>query len=130
MILDSRLDLINRRLKAQSARLKSRAVELLPKQLRTPAGGGILLVEDDDDDFDDHSASEVRRRPGAGSQAGRGDKYRREVEKEVERIKVKVRHEFPPLTQTLMACSARSEGHPFVGIMALGTDRPNEGESL
>lgn len=129
-MLDSRLDLINRRLKAQSARLKSRAVELLPKQLRTPAGGGILLVEDDDDDFDDHSASEVRRRPGAGSQGGRGDKYRREVEKEVERIKVKVRHDCPSLTQTLMVCAARSEGHPLIGIMALGTDRPNEGESL
>jgi len=77
---DSRLDLINRRLKAQSARLKSRAVELLPKGLRTPAGGGgILLVEDDDEDED---GNELRRRKP-------GDKYRKEVEKEVERFKVK-----------------------------------------
>jgi hypothetical protein len=77
---DSRLDLINRRLKAQSARLKSRAVDLLPKGLRTPAGGGILLVEDDEEDED---GNELRRRKP-------GDKYRKEVEKEVERLKVKV----------------------------------------
>lgn len=78
---DSRLDLINRRLKAQSARLKSRAVDLLPKGLRTPAGGGILLVEEDDEDED---GNELRRRKPSA------DKYRKEVEKEVERIKVKV----------------------------------------
>jgi hypothetical protein len=77
---DSRLDLINRRLKAQSARLKSRAVDLIPKGLRTPAGGGILLVEDEDEDED---GNELRRRKP-------GDKYRKEVEKEVERFKVKV----------------------------------------
>jgi len=78
---DSRLDLINRRLKAQSARIKSRAVDLLPKGLRTPAGGGILLVEDDDEDED---GNDLRRRRKTG------DKYRKEVEKEVERLKVKV----------------------------------------
>ena len=77
---DSRLDLFNRKLKVQSARLKSRAVELLPRGLRTPKGGGILLIGDEDDDGS--QSREVR---------GRGEKYKREVEREVERIKVKVR---------------------------------------
>lgn len=81
LTVDSRLDLINRRLKAQSARIKSRAVDLLPKGLRTPAGGGILLVEDDDEDED---GNDLRQRKKTG------DKYRKEVEKEVERLKVKV----------------------------------------
>ncbi|ORY28316.1 putative integral to membrane protein [Naematelia encephala] len=81
---DSRLDLFNRRLKAQSARLKSRAVELLPKGLRTPAGGGILLVEDEEDD---NASGEEG---GARERRGTGERYRREVEREVERIKVKL----------------------------------------
>jgi hypothetical protein len=81
LTVDSRLDLINRRLKAQSARIKSRAVDLLPKGLRTPKGGGILLVEDDDED---EEGNDLRRRKKTG------DKYRKEVEKEVERLKVKV----------------------------------------
>ena len=78
-MLDSRLDLFNRRLKAQSAKLKSRAVDLLPRGLRTP-GGGILLIEDDEDDA-------ARRE---GDPRGKGEKYKREVEREVERIKLKV----------------------------------------
>lgn len=68
---DSRLDLFNRRLRAQSNRLKSRAVEMLPKQLRTPKGGGILLLDDEGQD------------EGKGTE---GNKSRGEVE----RIKIKV----------------------------------------
>lgn len=76
---DSRLDLFNRRLQAQSARLKSRAVELLPRGLRTPGGGGSFFIDEDDDER--ISSRDVR---------GRGEKYKREVEREVERIKVKL----------------------------------------
>ncbi|GFZ45818.1 hypothetical protein JCM24511_03548 [Saitozyma sp. JCM 24511] len=85
---DSRLDLFNRRLKAQSARLKNRAVELLPRGLRTPGGGGILLADDD------HYSEGGDNREGHGGHGGhggrRGDRYRKEVEREVERIKVKL----------------------------------------
>ncbi|RXK40990.1 integral membrane protein [Tremella mesenterica] len=78
---DSRLDLFNRRLKAQSARLRTRAVELIPRGLRTPKGGGILLADDDEDD-DDEDRTDRGLLPG--------EKYRKDVEREVERIKVKL----------------------------------------
>lgn len=78
---DSRLDLFNRRLRAQSARLKSRAVELLPKGLRTPKGGGILLVDEPE------TSPETQRKVSGGT---RGEKYKKDVEREVDRIKVKV----------------------------------------
>ncbi|EIW70179.1 hypothetical protein TREMEDRAFT_61943 [Tremella mesenterica DSM 1558] len=78
---DSRLDLFNRRLKAQSARLRTRAVELIPRGLRTPKGGGILLADDDEDEEDED-------RPDRGLLPG--EKYRKDVEREVERIKVKL----------------------------------------
>ncbi|WVQ78433.1 hypothetical protein IAT38_000519 [Cryptococcus sp. DSM 104549] len=81
---DSRLDLFNRRLKAQSSRLKSRAVELIPKGLRTPAGGGILLMENDFDEIGDGGERDGRRGEG------KGEKYRKDVEREVERIKLKL----------------------------------------
>ncbi|KAL7424247.1 hypothetical protein Q5752_001834 [Cryptotrichosporon argae] len=71
---DSRLDLFERRLKAQSARLKQRATDLLPRGLRTPASGHMLLADDDDDEGDKK----------------KGDRYRTEVEREVERMKVKL----------------------------------------
>lgn len=77
---DSRLDLFNRRLRAQSNRLKSRAAEMLPKQLRTPRGGGILLLDDEDED-------EGRE---AGKNKSRSERYKNDVEREVERIKIKV----------------------------------------
>ncbi|WWD09853.1 hypothetical protein V865_007981 [Kwoniella europaea PYCC6329] len=82
---DSRLDLFNRRIKAQSSKLKSRAVELLPKGLRTPGGGGstILFVDEEEDD-DEREKGKDRERDSVG------EKYRREVEREVERIKVKL----------------------------------------
>ncbi|OCF36378.1 integral membrane protein [Kwoniella heveanensis BCC8398] len=90
---DSRLDLFNRRLKAQSNRIKSRAVELLPKGLRTPKGGGILLVEDEDEYADVTGTGEgggMRQRRRTSDKDRVGDKYRKEVEREVERIKVKL----------------------------------------
>ncbi|WVF71914.1 hypothetical protein IAT40_006724 [Kwoniella sp. CBS 6097] len=94
---DSRLDLFNRRLKAQSSRIKSRAVELLPKGLRTPRGGGILLV-DDEDEYADVTGTGLGTGDGTGMRQRRrtsdkdrvGEKYRKEVEREVERIKVKL----------------------------------------
>lgn len=87
---DSRLDLMGRQLKAQSARLKTRTLELIPMGLRTPAGGGIVLLDDPDRaTAGATSAREGERREGG--QRRTGDKYRRDVEREVERIKVKVR---------------------------------------
>ncbi|KAK4687742.1 hypothetical protein P7C73_g2372, partial [Tremellales sp. Uapishka_1] len=86
---DSRLDLFERRLKAQSARLKSRAVELIPKGLRTPKGGGILFLDEDLEDSSRESKKEPER-------SWSGDKYKREVEKEVDRFKVKVGIPFTP----------------------------------
>ncbi|ORX33786.1 hypothetical protein BD324DRAFT_638568 [Kockovaella imperatae] len=83
---DSRLDLFNRRLKAQSARLKSRAVELLPKGLRTPAGGGILIADEEEEDLGNGSDG-LRKRKDL---RGRGEAYKKEVEREVDRIKVKL----------------------------------------
>lgn len=77
---DSRLDLFNRRLRAQSNRLKSRAVEMLPKQLRTPKGGGILLLDDEGQD----------EGKGTERNKSRGERYKEDVEREVERIKIKV----------------------------------------
>ncbi|WVQ98998.1 hypothetical protein IAU59_006130 [Kwoniella sp. CBS 9459] len=91
---DSRLDLFNRRLKAQSSRIKSRAVELLPKGLRTPKGGGILLLEDEDEYADvtgtEDGGAGMRQRRRTSDRDRVGDKYRKEVEREVERIKVKL----------------------------------------
>jgi hypothetical protein len=78
---DSRLDLMGRQLKAQSARLKTRTLELIPMGLRTPAGGGIVLL-DETQGGDGERERRAQRRTG--------DKYRRDVEREVERIKVKV----------------------------------------
>lgn len=72
---------MGRRLKAQSARIKTRTLELIPKGLRTPGGGGFVILDEQGEEGEEGS----RRR------AGRGDKYKREVEREVERIKVKVR---------------------------------------
>ena len=71
---DSRLDLINRRLKEQSARLRSRAVELIPKGLRTPKVGATSMEYDD----------------AEGESAESRNRGRQDVEREVDRIKVKV----------------------------------------
>jgi hypothetical protein len=115
---DSRLDLFNRRLKAQSARLKSRAVELLPKGLRTPAGGGILILDDEPGD------------DGAENRGRRGDKYRRDVEREVERIKVKASVAQGVGKTVCLGEAACGEGDTPVEPVAFRPDRPDEGESL
>ena len=125
---DSRLDLFNRRLKAQSARLKNRAVELLPKGLRTPAGGGILLMDDDDEVNGESSG--IRRR---NDLRGRGEAYKKEVEREVERIKVKVGGGsafdavVPGHSLTGLVMSARGEGDALVELVAVHSDRSDEG---
>ncbi|WWC60822.1 uncharacterized protein I303_103398 [Kwoniella dejecticola CBS 10117] len=86
---DSRLDLFNRRLKAQSSRIKSRAVELLPKGLRTPGGGGSSILYLDGDEPPPNNDKDREER-GDRDRDRVGDKYRKEVEREVERIKVKL----------------------------------------
>jgi hypothetical protein len=77
------LDLFNRRLKEQSARLRSRAVELIPKGLRTPRVGATSVGQYDADERE----GDVE---GEGARQRRG-KYKQDVEREVDRIKVKVR---------------------------------------
>lgn len=80
--------MINRRLKAQSAKLRSRAADLLPiKGLRTPKSGSLLLA---DDDWQQGGSGPSEGGLGEGRAGTRGDKYRKEVEREVDRIKVKV----------------------------------------
>jgi hypothetical protein len=74
LMSDSRLDLFNRRLKEQSARLRSRAVELIPKGLRTPKVGATSMEYDDRE----------------GESAESRNRGRQDVEREVDRIKVKV----------------------------------------
>jgi hypothetical protein len=78
---DSRLDLFNRRLKEQSARLRSRAVELIPKGLRTPKVGATSM------EYDDTEGETVESRNGG--------RYKQDVEREVDRIKVKVSFQAP-----------------------------------
>jgi hypothetical protein len=73
---DSRLDLFNRRLKEQSARLRSRAVELIPKGLRTPKVGATSMEYDDAE--------------GETAESRNRGRYTQDVEREVDRIKVKV----------------------------------------
>lgn len=72
--LDSRLDLFERRLKAQSHRLKQAASELIPRGLRTPRGSPI--------DPDDET------RAGEGGEPRR--KYKIDTDKEIERLRLKV----------------------------------------
>jgi hypothetical protein len=72
---DSRLDLLERRLKAQSHRLKQAAAELIPRGLRTPRGTPL----DPDDDAQLRGGDEQRR-----------NKYKIDPEREVERIRIKV----------------------------------------
>ena len=76
LISDSRLDLFNRRLKEQSARLRSRAVELIPKGLRTPKVGATSMEYDDPE--------------GETAESRNRGRYKQDVEREVDRIKVKV----------------------------------------
>jgi hypothetical protein len=76
---DSRLDLFNRRLKEQSARLRSRAVELIPKGLRTPKVGATSMEYED----------------AEGESAESRNRGRQDVEREVDRIKVKVSFQSP-----------------------------------
>lgn len=82
---DSRLDLFNRRLKEQSARLRSRAVELIPKGLRTPKVGATYFGDERD------GYREVEGEVGGeDGEARRRGRYKQDVEREVDRIKVKV----------------------------------------
>ena len=74
---DSRLDLLERRLKAQSHRLKQAAAELIPRGLRTPRGTPL----DPDDDSQLRGGDEQRR-----------NKYKIDPEREVERLRIKVGH--------------------------------------
>ncbi|WWC69184.1 uncharacterized protein I206_103120 [Kwoniella pini CBS 10737] len=96
---DSRLDLFNRRLKAQSSKIKSRAVELLPKGLRTPGGGGtsILYLDGDEPPPNNEDKNDGDK---VGERDRVGEKYRKEVEREVERIKVKLAAKVTHLSST------------------------------
>lgn len=83
--LDSRIDLLERQLKAQSARIKNKAAELIPKGLRTPRGGGSSILYIDEDEDDQPTTAEGREKK----------RYRLEVEREVERIRLKVSSTVP-----------------------------------
>lgn len=75
---DSRLDLWERRLKEQSKRIRKRAAELVPKGLRTPRGSMVVL----DDSDNDSTAS--------GKLTKRAARHRRDVERELSRLKVNI----------------------------------------
>jgi hypothetical protein len=77
------LDLFNRRLKEQSSRLRSRAVELIPKGLRTPKVGATAMDDEVEDGGEGDAASRQRGR------------YKQDVEREVDRIKVRVSCSIP-----------------------------------
>jgi hypothetical protein len=81
---DSRLDLWERRLKEQSARLRKRAAEIIPRGLRTPGGTTMLLLDSDDEDAprSGDSAAAASRRVTA--------KYKADMDREVSRMKVKL----------------------------------------
>jgi hypothetical protein len=66
---------LERRLKAQSHRLKQAAAELIPRGLRTPRGTPL----DPDDDSQLRGGDEQRR-----------NKYKIDPEREVERLRIKV----------------------------------------
>lgn len=74
---DSRLDLWERRLKEQSARLRKRAGELIPKGLRTPGSGTMLLLDSDEEDTPASSRVATAR-------------MRADMERELSRVKVKL----------------------------------------
>jgi hypothetical protein len=80
---DSRIDLLERQLRAHSRSLKAKAAELIPKGLRTPRTEPHTPA--DELEYDEA----LRDRDGeVGISAKR---YRREMEKEVEKIRLKVR---------------------------------------
>jgi len=87
---DSRLDLWERRLKEQSARLRKRADELIPKGLRTPGGTTMLLLDSDDEG--DNDSSEPTATATARHSASRRltAKYKADMDREVSRMKVKL----------------------------------------
>jgi hypothetical protein len=92
---DSRLDLFNRRLKEQSARLRSRAVELIPKGLRTPKVGATSMEYDD----------------AEGESAESRNRGRQDVEREVDRIKVKVSFHSPRHSEEKLMLSLPLRSH-------------------
>lgn len=79
---DSRLDLLERQLRVSSSKLKQAATELLPKGLRTPRTPGaqtpVPLENEDADEAEKRDKEKWRSR------------YRKDVEKEVDRIRLKV----------------------------------------
>jgi hypothetical protein len=80
---DSRLDLLERQLRVSSNKLKQAATELLPKGLRTPRTPGaqtpVPLENEDAEDAEKRDKDKWRSR------------YKKDVEKEVDRIRLKVR---------------------------------------
>ncbi|KAL1411025.1 hypothetical protein Q8F55_001970 [Vanrija albida] len=82
---DSRLDLIERRLKASSAKIRKKAGDLLPKGLRTPGGGGSILLLDDEDEAEREAKDKDQR-----GLTKRGQKYKQDAERELARLKVKL----------------------------------------
>jgi len=89
---DSRIDLLERQLRAHSRSLKAKATELIPKGLRTPRTEPHTPA--DELEYDET----VRDRDGEiGISAKR---YRREVEKEVEKIRLKLASKVTDLSST------------------------------
>ncbi|KAJ9098153.1 hypothetical protein QFC21_004482 [Naganishia friedmannii] len=81
-LLDSRLDLLERQLRVSSSKLKQAATELLPKGLRTPRTPGaqtpVPLENEDAEDAEKRDKDKWRSR------------YKKDVEKEVDRIRLKL----------------------------------------
>lgn len=85
--LDSRIDLLERQLRHHSSRLKNAATELIPKGLRTPRQLATLLPGDsrrdtlvDGEELDEDEGGEVKK----------ARRYRRDVEREVEKMRLRV----------------------------------------
>ncbi len=85
---DSRIDLLERRLRAHSRNLKAKATELIPRGLRTPRTAAQTPADElDEDAAREHGQAQGRDGEGAPS----AKRYKREVEREVERIRLRVR---------------------------------------
>lgn len=101
---DSKVDLWERQLRLHSSRLKNAATELIPKGLRTPRQLATLLPGDRQYRDGERKRERLGRTTsdeivgdegdeygeGDGGERSRARKYRRDVEKEVDRIRVRV----------------------------------------